>query len=311
MPRSGYAVLPLLFAIIPEDGIAQPTSSATYEVVFESTWSETTHPTDFPGNPHFSGLIGGTHNSDVTFWMPGELASQGIETMAERGQKGDLTTEVEAAIDDGTAEFVLSGGGINPSPGSTTLTFEIGPDKPLVTLVSMVAPSPDWFVGVHGLNMIEDGDWRDTITVTLDVYDAGTDSGPSYTSPNDDTDPAEPIAILNTGPFAQSTVVGTYTFTRREVVRSSEELPEALEVVGPYPNPTSGRFSLNVEGVLGGLTEVSLFDVTGRLVVSSSLEASLSQGQLQFDVSDLTPSIYIVRIVRGERVVTRSLVVVE
>ncbi|MGA7304440.1 MAG: hypothetical protein WBW88_06180, partial [Rhodothermales bacterium] len=49
------------------------------------------------------------------FWMPGESASDGIESMAETGQKGALTAEVEAAIADGTAEFVLSGGGINPS----------------------------------------------------------------------------------------------------------------------------------------------------------------------------------------------------
>ena len=39
-----------------------------YEVVFEATWSQATHPIDFPPNPHFSGLIGGTHSDQVSFW---------------------------------------------------------------------------------------------------------------------------------------------------------------------------------------------------------------------------------------------------
>ena len=46
--------------------------SATYRVVFESTWSPTTHPdTGFPGNPHFSPLIGGVHDANVSFWTSG------------------------------------------------------------------------------------------------------------------------------------------------------------------------------------------------------------------------------------------------
>ena len=45
-----------------------------YTVEFESTWSANTHPTDFPSNPHFSGLVGGTHDNSVTFWETGQLA---------------------------------------------------------------------------------------------------------------------------------------------------------------------------------------------------------------------------------------------
>src|SRR5688500_14268429 len=45
--------------------------TAPYRVTFDSTWSATTHPQDFPSNAHFSGLIGGTHKAAVTFWEPG------------------------------------------------------------------------------------------------------------------------------------------------------------------------------------------------------------------------------------------------
>ena len=67
----------------------------------------------------------------------------------------------------------------------------------------MIAPSPDWFVGVHDLPMLENGNWRDTITVPLYAYDAGTDSGVSYRSANSATTPHAPIARVDTsaGPF--------------------------------------------------------------------------------------------------------------
>ena len=48
-----------------------------------------------------------------------------------------------------------------------SVEFQIGRDHPLVTLVAMIAPSPDWFVGVHDLGLIESGDWVDEMTVDL------------------------------------------------------------------------------------------------------------------------------------------------
>ena len=310
MSRSSYVLFLPLCALLPDEVKAQPAESATYEVVFHSSWSALTHPTDFPGDAHFSGLIGATHDENVVFWMPGEPASQGIETMAERGRKEDLTAEVEVAMGEGTAEYLLSGGGINPSPGSTSLSFEISPEKPLVTLVSMVAPSPDWFVGVHGLSLIEDGEWVDTVTVTLDVYDAGTDSGPSYTSADDDTDPAEPIAVLNVGAFADNTVLGTYTFTRQVVAGTDNEVPGTLRVDGPFPNPTSGRFSIRL-GATRDPIEVAVHDVTGRIVERRSILPNTTDLKVDIDISNYSSGIYVVRMTTGETVATRPVVVVK
>ena len=156
------------------------TASTSCDVVFASTWSANTHPASFPANPHFSGLIGGTHGDNVTFWAEGSLASDGIKNMAELGSKTPLDSEVEAAIQAGTADGLLSGGGILLSPGSVELTFDVNVDFPLVTLVSMVAPSPDWFVGVSSLSLLEEGSWVSSLAVQLFAYDAGTDSGVIY-----------------------------------------------------------------------------------------------------------------------------------
>ncbi|HAV65586.1 MAG TPA: hypothetical protein DCY13_24820, partial [Verrucomicrobiales bacterium] len=199
---------------------AHPTAqSARYRVTFNSVWSAATHPLDFPSNPHFSGLIGVTHNSSFTMWAPGLNATPGIRNMAETGSKQPLQTEVQAAITAGSGQNLLSGGGIGNSPGIVTLVFDIAQSHPLVSLTSMIAPSPDWFVGVHDLNLFANGTWAGELTVPLLGYDAGTDSGTSYGSANAVTSPAQPIQRINRPPLVGSSPavpLGTFTFTRLE-----------------------------------------------------------------------------------------------
>jgi hypothetical protein len=195
-------------------------ATARYRVVFNATWSQQTLPTNWPSNAHFSGLVGGVHNGNFHFWRDGETASEGIRLMAELGQKATLLNETAPAIANGTADFQLSGGGINPSPGSVTLVFPqvMRRDFPLVTLVSMIAPSPDWFVGVDSLNMIEpDGSWATNRVVTLYGRDAGTDSGVTFTSPDQVTVPRGLVTQFTGFPALQDGVIvpfGTFTFTR-------------------------------------------------------------------------------------------------
>ena len=190
---------------------------AEYTVTFDAAWSAATHPEDFPGNPHFSGLIGATHNNQVRFWNARRRASDGIKAMAERDSKTPLNEEIRAAQADGTADKLLSGDGIARSPASVSLDFVIRRDHPLVTLVSMVAPSPDWFAGVSALSLLEGDQWVDELTVVLFAYDAGTDSGTTYASADQATSPREPIQRLEGRPLAvggQVAPVGTFTFTR-------------------------------------------------------------------------------------------------
>jgi hypothetical protein len=196
-----------------------PASSVRYEVGFDATWSRQSHPREFPANPHFSSLVGGTHSARESFWEPAGFASDGIEAMAERGSAAVLADEVRAAIGRGTAEFLLRGDALPLSPGSVSLEFQVSAEFPLVTLVTMVAPSPDWFVGVHGLSLIEDGEWVGERRVELFPYDAGTDSGATYLSADRDTRPREPIALIAGPPLrtgGRVEAMGTFTFRRLE-----------------------------------------------------------------------------------------------
>ena len=122
--------------------------------------------------------------------------------MAERGSKTPLDEEIRAAKAEGTADKLLSGDGIARSPASVSLDFVIRRDHPLVTLVSMVAPSPDWFGGVSALSLLEGDHWVNELRVELFAYDAGTDSGTTYDSANRPTSPREPIQQIEGRPLA-------------------------------------------------------------------------------------------------------------
>ena len=201
------------------ESAAFPSETARFSVRFNAQWSRSLHPTDFPGNPHFSGLIGATHNSEVSLWTPGGMATPGIRNMAETGGKSPLDSEIRAIQETGSVENLLSGGGIGRSPGNVTLEFEISQSHSLVSLVSMIAPSPDWFIGVHDLDLLVNGDWADELIVNLEPYDAGTDSGPSYTSSNQATSPQAAISRVSDEPLDLErglAPLGQFIFTRIE-----------------------------------------------------------------------------------------------
>lgn len=195
---------------------APTVSSATYQVTFEATWSAATHPTDFPEDnlAYFSSLVGATHSADVTFWEADQLASPGIKNMAETGSSSPLTSEINAAVDGGTAGSLFQGLHLDTTPASTSITFDIDENNPLVTLVTMIAPSPDWFVGVHGTNLFESGDWIDELSIDLFPYDSGTDSGVTFTSEDQATEPPVDIRKISGPPFS-SQKLGTFTFTKQ------------------------------------------------------------------------------------------------
>lgn len=197
-------------------GEIQPASdTALYSVTFSATWSAQTHPTDFPPGAHFSRLIGAVHNDSVTFWAVGDTASPGIEQMAETGGTELLTREIRAEMP-GDVLSVINGRQLGTSPASTTISeVLVTLDHPLITLVTMIAPSPDWFVGVAGQSLQNEfGQWLDEVVVVLYPYDSGTDDGPSYRSANADSSPRQPIRSLKgVSPFSDEPI-GTYTFTR-------------------------------------------------------------------------------------------------
>jgi hypothetical protein len=197
----------------------EPELSARYKLTFDASWSAQTHPNEFPSSAHFSGLIGMVHNGNAMLFANGEIASDGIKNMAETGSKNPLEAEIQNFISIGTGKTLISGGGINSSPGEVSLEFDIIISHSLVSVVSMLAPSPDWFIAVSNINLIENNAWVTSKTITVDIYDAGTDDGATFLSPDEPIIPRATIFEIITPPLAINNVVaplGSITFTKIE-----------------------------------------------------------------------------------------------
>ena len=187
---------------------------ATYTVTYTGAWTSAATPGGVPDGSHFSPLIGGVHNADVAFLEAGGTATPGIEAMAERGRTAALSEEIKAA--GANARSVLrkeSGSGATES--STFEAVVLTADHPRITLLSMIAPSPDWFVGVFGLSLLNaEGNWVVALTVDLYPYDAGTEEGEEFSFDNAATVPQGTITSLKgTGKFSSDAPMATLTFT--------------------------------------------------------------------------------------------------
>jgi len=165
----------------------QGEGEVTYQLTFTSTWNATDFPTNFPGDPHFSPVIGATHNDQDYLWRTGELSSAGLEQVAETGATSIYQTELAQKKTEGNVDNIFKGGRIE-SPDTGTVQFKANTSHPLVSAISMIAPSPDWFVGIRDINLYENDEWAEKLTFDLVLYDAGTDAGTQFTSADADND---------------------------------------------------------------------------------------------------------------------------
>lgn len=175
-------------------------ASATYGVTFRATWDAASHGSSppFPSGAHFSRVVGATHVEELSFWSSGGIATGGIESMAETGAVTAFCNEVQAEVDGGRAGGCIRGQEASfRSPGTVTLAFDVDEGSPFLTLVSMIAPSPDWFVGVDGIALQQGGCWTPRIETDLVGYDAGTDSGTTFTARDADVTPHQPIGPID------------------------------------------------------------------------------------------------------------------
>jgi len=198
---------------------AQAEPPATYTVTFDGTWSKATHPKDFPFLAHFSGLIGATHNEDYAIFVENGTATDGLEHLCEMGKHTPLDAEISHAVQAGTAGVLFEAKDpIRPVPGKASVTFVIDEKHPMVSLVAMIAPSPDWFAGVSNVKLLENGQWVKEKKLTLYAWDGGTDDGTSYRSLDKDVRPKGKVQMNRSEHFlkdAQPNPVGSVTFVKQ------------------------------------------------------------------------------------------------
>ncbi|XP_072013030.1 spondin-1-like isoform X1 [Amphiura filiformis] len=169
--------------------------SPKYKITFEGMWSSRTHRNFPEGYDHWSDLIGASHTRDYTIWEYGGMSSLGVKQAAELGSPIALEREIRAQ--GSYIKTVITAPGLWPAIGNMTALFRTNRTHNLVSVLTMLGPSPDWWVGISKANLCtEDCGWEEMKVFDLQPWDAGTDSGPTYRAANAPTRPQVPIHAI-------------------------------------------------------------------------------------------------------------------
>ncbi|MEC3907392.1 spondin domain-containing protein [Tamlana sp. 2201CG12-4] len=279
-------------------------STATYTIVFESFWeTPAADPVNgistiaMPDSPHWSPLAIATHKTVNSILEMNTMASTGIENIAETGSTSAFESEVTANAD---ADKFVIGSGLGAAQGTISQNIDISEAYPLVSLATMIAPSPDWFIAVNsenlrsGNNAVNNG-WKASYTIDVFPYDAGTEDGSGYSISNPATNPQGVISSLsNMSPFdgtnsSMSHRIGTVTFNYESSTLSNEDT-EPLEKVTLFPNPAQDNVTIaNIQNLQ--LNSIEIYNILGEMVKVIQVEAGINS--INIDLKTLNKGIYL------------------
>ncbi|XP_033233699.1 uncharacterized protein mspo [Drosophila pseudoobscura] len=185
------------------------------------------HFPDWRPTAQWTKTLGRTHNANYALYHIGQPATGAVKQFAETGrtdlldsnageqqqQQMQLQSQTGKSPPGGSAaaaaaatatatgpptagaasersvfdEFSLPA--IQLGAGRSEAKVFVDSNHSLVSLMTRIVPSPDWFIGVDSFELCVGGSWIDTVTVELDPLDAGTDNGFTFTAPNWPTAP--------------------------------------------------------------------------------------------------------------------------
>ena len=131
--------------------ISPPAAEALYKIELKLQWASPAFT--IPVNAHFTAFAGMIHHKDSFLWAPNGLATLGLENVAEVGNPAQLNAEMDAIISKGRALYKFE----IPPPGITgtiDTSFRFNLEHSCISFASMIAPSPDWFVGMNQYNLL-------------------------------------------------------------------------------------------------------------------------------------------------------------
>ncbi|UEG50491.1 spondin domain-containing protein [Ferruginibacter lapsinanis] len=170
-------------------------SEASYKVTVTLKWQLPEF--SVPANAHVTLIAGMVHSADTSMWKPGTKATPGLEAVAEIGAVNTIFTEFDDIVSKQKAlyKFVM----FEPpgATGSIQTALIANSEYSYVSLASMVAPSPDWFMGIHDVDLHRNNSWVVDTTINMFVYDAGTEDGDIFGYTNPATMPQQNIQLLS------------------------------------------------------------------------------------------------------------------
>lgn len=261
-------------------------STAIYDISITTTWTTAQHGS-VPGNAHWSPIVGATHADANEFMEIGAPASTGIKNVAETGNNTTIKNEINAAINEGVADQLLEKG-LSPFGAISSAEMNsilVSEHFPLISLVSMIAPSPDWFIAVNSLNLRSNNPtmnngWKDTFSMAVFVYDSATDGGMDYTASNNPNSSPGAIFMRTSAP-TNGNKMATISFTYNSSTLSINEI-STIDNINVFPNPSNGNISIeNLQN--SDIKTIEIFNILGSRVYNETLKANTNKVDLNLN----------------------------
>ena len=187
----------------------------TYRITIENNWNRRDHLA-LPGNAHFSPVVAISHNDKYDLVTLGGTTSDVLEPVAELGQTGLIEKDIaDAKIAGSVLESIITKNMFVPSQRTQTFEVTVTEEHPFMSLVSMIAPSPDWVIAVSNMKLFnkDQGFFNGVTKLPLYALDGGTESGDrpgNFSINNEETLPLQPVNQLTgrgfNAPFAYVTI---------------------------------------------------------------------------------------------------------
>jgi hypothetical protein len=186
----------------------------------------------------------------------------------------------------------------------------------LVSSVLDVAERPewqyiDWTCSEPGLTSIAFQVRASDDPANMGAWSDTLDSPDSLSAILDDGDSLFQYKAILKSDYSYSTPVLHSVSVFWERITGFGESPnyDSHELRGALPNPSSGPAMIEFSIPRESLVELTVYDVSGRVV--SRTEDNYSAGTHQLEVSDVASGVYLVRMRAGEFTATRRFVVIE
>jgi hypothetical protein len=128
--------------------------------------------TDLTTGQPFSPPVFATHDSSLTLWQPGAAASNGIQQIAETGNRMPLVSDLTPLVGGSVRDLVTPLSSPLLPGGTVSIRIQADSAHPWLSSAWMLGRTNDTFSGQHAINLL---DIVGTQTFELAAYDAGTE----------------------------------------------------------------------------------------------------------------------------------------
>jgi len=173
---------------------------AVYRLQLDTFWSEQVFPKQYPQwrpPAQWSKSVGYSHQDSFSLFSLGALVDEGVRQFVETGSSEvlDQSSSNRTFLDAILAPPIVQG------VGNTSTNVFVDGNHSMISVITKIVPSPDWFIGLDSVNLCQEGRFIQSFNTEAFPLDAGTDNGFTFTSPNWETEPrAEVFQISNSFP---------------------------------------------------------------------------------------------------------------